>query len=133
VLLPAVVKAVEQLAPSDEMFGDGIRLAGLDLLSRLHIREGMPLCLSVIEINRWGKGNRLPKCLECLSRYGSHAKAFLPQLHELRSQILKSQRGNAKSEHVQLLDKTIAGIQASNASPTLVEMKHFKTRPNPAN
>ena len=31
-LLPAIVKAIEELAPSDEMFGDGIRLAGLDLL-----------------------------------------------------------------------------------------------------
>ena len=32
-LLPAIVRAVEKMAPSDEMFADGIRLAGLDLLS----------------------------------------------------------------------------------------------------
>src|SRR5262249_1122436 len=42
-LLPAISQAIEHLAPSDEMFGDGIRLAGLDLLSRLHVREGMNL------------------------------------------------------------------------------------------
>ena len=41
VMLPAIVKAIEEMAPSDEMFADGIRTAGLDLLSRLHIREGM--------------------------------------------------------------------------------------------
>ena len=39
-LLPAIIKATEKPAPSDEMFADVIRLAGLDLLSRLHIREG---------------------------------------------------------------------------------------------
>ena len=41
VMLPEIVKAIEEMAPSDEMFADGIRTAGLDLLSRLHIREGM--------------------------------------------------------------------------------------------
>jgi hypothetical protein len=126
VLLPAVVKAVEKLAPSDEMFGDGIRLAGLALLSRLHIREGLPLCLSVIEIDRWGAGNRLPKCLEYLGRYGTHAQAYLPQLREIRASVIKNSRGNAKSEHVQLLDKAIAAIQASTVSPTLVNLNDFK-------
>jgi len=98
VLLPAIVKAVEQLAPSNEMFGDGIRLAGLDLLSQRRIREGLPLCVSVIELDRWGAGNRLPKCLEYLSRYGAHAKDYLPQLREMRNSALKIARGNAKSE-----------------------------------
>src|SRR6185437_16796642 len=46
-LLPAIAKSIGRLAPSNEMFGDSIRLAGLDLLSRLHIREGLPLCVSV--------------------------------------------------------------------------------------
>ena len=53
-LLPEIVKAIRDLAPSNEMFGDDIRLAGLDLVSRLHLREGMPLCLSVVELKRWG-------------------------------------------------------------------------------
>ena len=44
-----------RLAPSNEMFADGVRLAGLDLLSRLRIREGMTLCVSVLEPERWGE------------------------------------------------------------------------------
>jgi len=40
-LLPDIVSAIETLAPTNEMWGDDIRLAGLDILSRLHIREGM--------------------------------------------------------------------------------------------
>ena len=119
VLMPSILKAIRDLAPSNEMFGDGIRLAGLDLVSRLHLREGMPLCVALIEFNRWGGGKRLPKCLECLGRYGVHAKVVLPQLREMRRR-LGNQDGNAM-----LLDKSIADIEASTASPTLVDLKEF--------
>jgi len=42
---------------------DGVRLAGLDLLSRLGIREGMAFCVAVIEPDRWGERNRTRPCL----------------------------------------------------------------------
>ncbi len=126
VLMPSIIKATEKLAPSDEMFADGIRLAGLDLFSKLHIREGIPLCISLIEPNRWGSGKRLPKCLECLKRYGSHAKEVLPQLKEMR---LKMGKPKAKDESADLLDKVIAEIESSTASPTLVDMKEFMAHP----
>jgi hypothetical protein len=121
-LMPAIVKAVREMAPSNEMFADGIRLAGLDLLSRLHIREGMPLCVSVIDPVRWGSGKRVPKCLECLARYGVHAKEFLPQLREMRRNMGKP------SDSTALLDKTIAGIEASKDSPTVLDLKEFMAR-----
>ena len=122
-LLPEILKAIRDLAPSNEMFGDDIRLAGLDLVSRLHLREGMPLCLSVVELKRWGDSRRLEKCMECLARYGTHAKAVLPELREMR-RSLKDNNHNAI-----LLDKAIAGIEAATDSPTLVDIKDFKTRP----
>ena len=81
------MKAIERIAPSNEMFADGVRLAGLDLLSRLHIREGMALCVSTIEPDRWGERNRSKDCLTYLQRYGTHAKALLPKLHELRTYL----------------------------------------------
>jgi hypothetical protein len=124
-LMPDILKAVDQLAPSDEMFGDGIRLAGLDLVSRLHIREGMALCVSVIEPDRWGAGNRLPKCLEYLARYGIHAKAFLPKLQEMRRDMVQGDRKKEESDQVKLLDKTLAEIAASQASPRLLDLKEF--------
>ena len=118
-LLPAITKAIEHLAPSNEMFGDGIRLAGLDLLSRLHIREGMTLCVSVMEPSRWGEGNRVGPCLEYLQRYGIHAKAVLPQLREIRTQ----------TKQVEPIDQCIAAIETSTATPVLVSIAEFKTRP----
>lgn len=65
-LLPDIARAIEKIAPSNEMFGDGVRLAGLDLLSRLGIREGMALCVSVIRPDRWGSKDRIRGCLNSL-------------------------------------------------------------------
>lgn len=124
-LLPAIAKAIEHLAPSNEMFGDGIRLAGLDLLSRLHIREGMALCVSVAEPTRWGAGNRVKKCLEYLPRYGAHAKVVLPQLREMRAALL-NHAPHAKL--AALVEKAIAAIESSSATPTLVSLAEFKGR-----
>ena len=129
-LLPAIIKAIQQLAPSNEMFGDGIRLAGLDLVSRLHIREGMPLCVSVMEVDRWGAGNRMPKCLEYLGRYGIHAKEVLPQLREIRRNLVTTERAKEQSERVKLLDKSMAAIEASTASPTMLHLKEFMAHPS---
>jgi HEAT repeat protein len=123
-LLPHIVRAIEGLAPSNEMFGDGVRLAGLDLLSRLHIREGMALCISVIEPERWGEKNRSKDCLAYLQRYGSHAKSVLPQLQEIRTHLATVKK--VAADHLKLFDQAIAFIEASTAMPTLVGMKEFK-------
>jgi hypothetical protein len=112
------------------MFGDGIRLAGLDLLSRLQIREGMALCISVIEPARWGSGKRVEPCIKYLQRYGTHAKAVLPQLSEVRAQFAAAARGKANSEPVEQLDKCIAAIESSTATPTVIGLSEFKTRPS---
>jgi hypothetical protein len=113
-VMPEIIKAIQTMAPSDEMFADVIRLAGLDLLSRLHIREGMDLCVSTIE---WRWGNDYQKRLEYLKRYGTHAKEVLPQLRNKRP---------AKSpEAVKNIDKAIADIEASKDTPPLVSLKDF--------
>ena len=124
-LMPAILKAIRDLAPSNEMFGDGIRLAGLDLVSRLHIREGMGLCISVMELDRWGAGKRMPKCLEYLSRYGTHAKEVLPQLRAMRRDLVRTERRKEQSDRVKLLDKSMAEIEASTASPAVLDMREL--------
>lgn len=125
-LLPNIVKAIEKLAPSNEMFADGIRLAGLDLLSRLHIREGMDLCVAVIEPDRWGLKDRAQSCLSYIQRYGSQAKPLLPKLRKIRTDLATAKKGSA--DLLAQFDKTIAAIEASTATPTLVSLKDFKSR-----
>jgi HEAT repeat protein len=126
-LLPAIVKAIEKIAPSNEMFADGVRLAGLDLLSRLGIREGMDLCVSVIEPSRWGEDDRTTNCLKYLARYGTHAKPLLPKVQELRAYLANVKKRPAKK--LAEVDALIAAIESATATPTLVNLADFKTRP----
>lgn len=123
VLLPDIIKATQKLAPSNEMFGDGVRGSGLELLSKLHIREGLPMCIEFIEPDRWGAGNRLTKAAECIARYGAHAKAYLPQLEAMRT---KSDKGN------EVLDKLIAQLQGATDEPTLISLDDFMSQPAPS-
>ena len=91
-----------------------IGLAGLDLLSRLHIREGMDLCVSSIE---WRWGNDYQKRLEYLKRYGGRAKEVLPEL--------RKKRPAEYADGAKNIDKAIADIEASTDSPTVVSLKDF--------
>lgn len=126
-LLPAIVKAIKQPAPSGEMFADGIRLAGLDLLSRLRIREGMAMCVELMEPDRWGQTNRVPRCLEYLARYGANAKPFVPQLREMRQAVIrKDPRKGEKHESVAAIDKAVAKIEGDTKPPSLLNLKDFR-------
>jgi HEAT repeat protein len=125
-LLPDITRAIQPLAPSNEMFADGIRLGGLDLLSRLHIREGMALCVSVMEPDRWGEKNRAKDCLTYLQRYGTHAKPLLPKLQEMRTYLVKVKKVSA--DHLAEFDRLVAAIGTSTDTPALVSLSEFKSR-----
>jgi len=87
-LLPAIHQAIVEPAPSGIMFASGIRLSGVALLAKHRIREGMPLCIQIMEIDKWGKKNRIIQCLKALQTYGAAAKAVLPQLRQLEKDLL---------------------------------------------
>ncbi len=126
VLLPAIVKAIQEPSPSGEMFADGIRLAGLDLLSRLRIREGMAMCVDLMEPGRWGQDRRVPQCAEYLARYGGNAKPFIPRLQDVRQQFVKRDPRNAgKSNAVIAIDKAIERIGGDRTPPSLLSLKEF--------
>lgn len=65
-MLPSVYRAVVKQAPSGVMFSDGIRLRGLELLAEHRIAEGLPLCVSLIELDRWSADRRFERCLRVL-------------------------------------------------------------------
>ena len=117
-LLPDLVRAIENLAPTNEMWGDDIRKAGLDILSRHHIREGMLLCVSTIG---WRWGLEWQQRLDYLTRYGACAKELLPQLR-------KKLPDNPPPEVTKAFDKCIADIEASKDAPKLIAIKEFTAR-----
>jgi hypothetical protein len=61
------------------------------VVGRARIKEGMPLCLEVMEIEGWGKRNRITSCLKTLGHYGGAAKPRIPTLKQLE-QKLKNHR-----------------------------------------
>ncbi|MGD1978350.1 MAG: DUF6288 domain-containing protein [Akkermansiaceae bacterium] len=112
-LLPAIHDAVANPAPSGIMFADGIRLAGLNLLAKHRIKEGMPLCFEVLQIHRWGKARRIPGCLNALAKYGSAAKPMIPRLKELEKELLAHREKKNLQKVIDQLGKLIKDIETS--------------------
>jgi hypothetical protein len=94
------------------MFADGVRLAGLDLLARNCIKEGLPLCVSLMEIDRWGKKNRITGCLESLARYGGAAKPLLPQLRQMEKDLLAHREAKSLQPQIESLGKILTNIES---------------------
>ena len=114
-LLPAIVKAAPDDAPSNEMFADGPRLGAFDVLSRHHIREGMTMMLEALNGDRARK-YVVPTCLDYLLRYGVHAKEILPRWKDMDYQCNRfPERYMAKKE----------AIEKSKEAPTLVGLQEF--------
>lgn len=119
-LLPAIYRSVVEPAPSGIMFADGIRLAGLQVLAKHKIQEGLPLCVSVMERDRWGAGNRLPKCLDALKLYGAAAKGTIPHLQETLAELeAKNRKSKNDTQQINKLKETIQYIQAAEATDEL--------------
>lgn len=114
-LLPAIYHAVVESAPSGMMFADGIRLSGLEILAKHQIQEAMPLCIEIMELDRWGAGKRIPKCLNALKLYGGAAKELLPKLEPLQEHLANKKRKNDQDKkQMELLQETIEFIRSAD-------------------
>ena len=118
-LLPAIHEAIVKPSPSGIMFADGIRLSGLELLARHRIREGMPLCLDVMDIERWGKRNRITSCLKTLATYGGAAKPMLPRLRQLEKDLTAHPEAKGLKPVVDQLSTLIEEIENSKEAVEL--------------
>jgi len=116
-LLPAVHEAIVTPAPSGIMFASGVRLAGIDLLAKHHIREGMPLCIEVMDIQKWGKRDRISRCLKTLGQYGAAAKPMLPRLRQLEKELLAHPEARGLQPQIDQLRALMT--QVENAAGTV--------------
>ena len=115
-LLPAIHEAVVTPAPSGIMFADGIRLAGLKLLAKHRIEEGIPLCIELMDIQRWNKNSRIMGNLKILDSYGPAAKSVLPGMRQLAADLKKHREQKMLAEHMKYLDRLIAKLEKADAS-----------------
>ncbi len=122
-LLPAILEASAKPAPSGEMFSDGIRIAGLEILAANNVAEGIPACMDyILNQNIWASQVRTPELLKILVSYGVHAKSVIPQLKQAAEIFDKGEPGFPQSmteSKAAATRKAIADIEASTHNPEL--------------
>lgn len=122
-LLPAFLEAAAKPAPSGEMFADGIRIAGLEVLAAHHVAEGIPAITDyILNQNIWASQIRTPELLKILVSYGAHAKSAIPRLKEAAELFDKGEGNFPKHMSVQKaadVRKAIAEIEAATDKPEL--------------
>ena len=60
------------------MFADEIRLAGLELFAEHGLEEGVPWCVTMVDPERWGMGNRILRLMLRALRLGPRALCIGP-------------------------------------------------------
>jgi len=118
-LLPAIHRAIVEPAPSGIMFASGVRLSGVEVLAKHRIREGMALCIEVMEIDKWGKRARIGQCLKTLAQYGGAAKAVLPELRQLQKDLEAHREARALKDLIDQLKGLITKIESATDSVEL--------------
>ena len=101
------------------MFSAQVRLAGLELFAKHHIKEGMPLCFEVMGLDKWGKQGRIGRCLNALAQYGGAAKPILPELRELEKALANHPELKSMTAHLARLQKLIVEIESAKSAPEL--------------
>jgi hypothetical protein len=129
-LLPAVLQAITDPAPSGEMFADSIRVEGLRLLAERHIEEGMGALVHYTrDQNPWASQKRTPELMTILLSYGSHAKVVLPELEKLAHYFEKEEQDfppKLMLEKATSVRDTIRAIEASTEAPPLRKLGETK-------
>ncbi len=126
-LLPAIHEAVITPSPSGIMFASQIRTEGLELLSKNHVEEGLSAAVHMIKTqNLWGSEKRLHILIECLLRYGAHAKAVIPELAEFADEIEDGESTFPKhlsKQKAQNIRDAIKKIEAMEEKPELKKIQ----------
>ncbi len=105
------------------MFACQVRLAGLRVLAKHRVKEGIPLCIDVMEIDKWGKAQRIPACLKAPEACGSAAKPELPRLRQLEKDLMAHREArNLKP----IIDSTGALIRKIEADNETVELRSIR-------
>jgi HEAT repeat protein len=121
-LWPDILRAVEKPALSGEMFENEIRVAGLRLLAKHHIKEGIPICVEYAKNqNPWASENRMWAIMAALKSYGTAARQALPELRELAT-YCKTEKDfpeDCRKKKTAAVEDAIKAIEAATDQPQL--------------
>jgi hypothetical protein len=126
-LLPAIYQAIMEPAPSGIMFADGVRTAGLQLLAKHKIEEGIAACVHYVRhMKQHGSQKRVPKVLQILQSYGAHAQAGIPELLRTADFFENDERDFPKKlsrQKAESVRDAVRAIQAATERPTLIRIQ----------
>ncbi|MCY3022284.1 MAG: DUF6288 domain-containing protein [Planctomycetota bacterium] len=121
-LWPEIMQAVKVDAPSGEMFANEIRLAGIKLLAKNHIQDGMQAIADYARNQTdWGSENRTPILMAELKTYGAAARDVVPALQDLVA-VWKSKRDfpdNCNKKRIAAVEEAIKAIEEAKDQPQL--------------
>lgn len=124
-ILPDILWAVENPAPSGIMFAAGVRDAGLKLLSENRVKEAIPLLAQYArDQQQWGSQARIVTIMAMLEVYGAHAKTVLPELKEL-VEFCRTEKGFpewARIKKREALEASIKRIEGATKRPGLMTL-----------
>ena len=126
-LFPAIYQAIITPAPSGEMFAEDVRVAGLRILAKHRVKEGISACVKyAMSQNQWSSENRTPEIMAILLTYGTHAKPFIPELEKTADFFEKDEKDfppNLMVRKANCVRETITAIKASKDTPDLIGIK----------
>jgi len=121
-ILPDICLAIKQKAPSGVMFASNVRMAGLKVLGKHRVREGMRLCIEIAETqNLWGSQRRVKEIMDILKSYGSAAQTVLPQLRAYEKKIPNRNPfpENLKKFKIEIVREAIKAIESAKEARPL--------------
>ncbi len=131
-LLPAILQAIKEPAPSGRMFAHEIRFNGLELLHRNRIDEGIELLADYTKTqNKWHSESRILRLLKFLESYGAHAKRVIPKLREVVHYFKNEERDyphNLSLGKAAAVRASIKRIEASKDYPKLIHLNPSRRR-----
>lgn len=126
-LLPAILQAVVEPAPSGEMFADTIRVEGLRVLAKHGVAEGLGTCVKYTrDQNPWDSQERTPELMKVLLSYGTHAKSVVPELAQIARYFETEEIDfppHLTAVKVKSVRDTIRAIEASTEAPELTRLQ----------
>lgn len=125
-LMPMVIASIKDKSPSGEMFDGQIQKAGLELLSKYRIQEGIVMIADHTRLMKpHGSQKSLPGFLALLNNYGAHAQLAIPSLEKSIHYFENEEQDFPKAlslQKAEMVRKSIEEIKAMTDRPQLLKL-----------
>jgi hypothetical protein len=125
-LMPVIHRAILEKSPSGEMFDGQIQTAGLELLSKHRVSEGIELLADYVRLQKQhGSQKHIITLLKMFKPYGAHAQRAIPRLEKAIQYFEKEEKDfprDMSMQKAEMVRETIKEIRAMKEKPELRKM-----------